>query len=35
MDHTERRLSMKWVHLAEDIGQQQALADMLMNLQTA
>jgi hypothetical protein len=26
---------MKWLHLAEDIGQQQALANMLMNLQTA
>jgi hypothetical protein len=35
MDPLERRLDMKWVHLAEDIGQQQAFADMLMNLQTA
>jgi hypothetical protein len=34
MDLLEKRLGMKWLHLSEDIGQQQALANMLMNLQT-
>jgi hypothetical protein len=35
MDRLKRRSGMKLLHLAEDISQQQALADMLMNLQTA